>query len=538
MSTGAPVPAMARRTPRHAPRSRTVASLGLILAVALLARLPALMASTERTIDPDAAHLLNVARCFERGQGFSNPGAWPAWMKPARLPMPETFKEPGYPFAIAALAPLAGGEFRAGLLLSMIAGLLLPLGTFALARNLGTDRTEATLAGLFVAANPLMIVMSAMVSVDSPFPALLTLAFALAAWMPGGRPGSRPFAVDVLMGVVTGLAFLVRGQALFAIPALALLLLLRMRPLRALGGIALAAGAASLTALPFLLRNMRLFGVPFYSDVGSFGIWPYVDHLTFSHGLERPPAPVWFAFHHLPQVLHHMAESAVKFLSSDLPRDIVGNPLWVLPLVIGLLLSLRDWRRFLPGWLFVGSTMAFIFALHWYSRYFVGTIPFWALFTALGAGWIARRLEHARVLGPIRAIHLLIATLIVSLAAQTAAARRELVQLVPLENEAARAMAPFLRARLAPDQAAMVLTTSSYAWFADRPTVHLVIADQARFEETLRRLKVRLAVLPTSQLDTFAARFPEHRLPRALVLHHRDPARNLTVFIVRDSTAR
>ena len=78
-----------------------------------MTRLVVLPHSTELNMDADAPHFMNVARCFERGQGFSNPSAWPAWMKPERLPMPETFKEPAYPWAIAKLTPLTKSPFRA-----------------------------------------------------------------------------------------------------------------------------------------------------------------------------------------------------------------------------------------------------------------------------------------------------------------------------------------------------------------------------------------------------------------------------------------
>src|SRR5689334_74436 len=93
-------------------------ALALILAVAIAVRLYALPGSTIATMDPDGAHFLNIARCFVRGQGFSNPAAWPAWMQPASLPMPETIKEPGYPWLMAKLAAWTGGDlFRAGVLL-------------------------------------------------------------------------------------------------------------------------------------------------------------------------------------------------------------------------------------------------------------------------------------------------------------------------------------------------------------------------------------------------------------------------------------
>jgi hypothetical protein len=508
--------------------------LALVLAVALATRLLALPGSTEGNMDPDSAHLLNVARCFERGQGFSNPGGWPAWMKPAKLPMPETFKEPGYPFAIARLTRLAGGAFRAGVLISLLAGLTLPFSLYWLARNLRLERGVAALAALSVAANPLSIAMSVRVMVDALFPALLTLAFALAAWRARAGGERLTLLVDAAAGVALGLAFMVRAQTLMALPAFALLMLPGRSRARSLGGLALALGAAVLTASPFLLRNLRLFGVPFYSDVSAYGIWPYVDHLTFSHGLDRPPAPIGFALHHVPQVLRHMAESAVRFAIREVPDSLTGNPVWVLPLVAGLALSIPRWRTFAFAWVYLVATAIFVFALHWDSRYFTSTVPLWSLFTALGGVWVARALGPLPLAGRLSGRHLLAGALVVLVGVQAEAARRQVVRVTQAELDAARSEAPMLRARLAPDEAVMVVSTSYYSWFTDRPTVHFVIADEARFMETVRRLRVRMAALPTSRLAEFAERYPDHRLPRALVFDHADPARDVTVFTVRE----
>src|SRR5262249_39704671 len=101
-----------------------------ITAVAIVTRLAVLPRATEGTMDPDAAHVMNVARCFARGQGFSNPAAWPAWMQPAQLPMPETFKEPGYAFLIFLLGRTGLPMFQAGQLISLLAGVLAPGLTF------------------------------------------------------------------------------------------------------------------------------------------------------------------------------------------------------------------------------------------------------------------------------------------------------------------------------------------------------------------------------------------------------------------------
>jgi len=515
-------------------QSRTGRDLLLVLAVALVARLFVLPASTESTMDPDSAHLMNVARCFERGQGFSNPAAWPAWVKPERLPMPETFKEPAYPYVVAKLAPLAGGEFRAGLLVALLSGLLLTVATFALARNLGLERRVALLAGLLVAVNPLSVFMSARVMVDAMFPALLTTAFALAAWRPRGEP-VRPPWLDVVTGVATGLAFMTRAQALVALPALILLVVRPFHP-RAMRSVSFMLLPAIVTALPFILRNLKLFGTPFYSDVGAYGLWPYVDHLTFSHGLDRPPAPIAFALTHLPEVLRHWAQSAVRFAISYLPQEVGGHPVWMVPLAIGIVLVARAWRTFLAPALYLVVTVAFIFAVNWDGRYFSSTVPLLSIATALGAMWVAERIGPVALWGRLKGSHVLIATLVVTGALQVAVARRNLQQRSP-EIDAARSEAPFLREQLGPDESVMVVTTSFWSWFTDRPSVHLVIADDARFAEVVRRLKVRWAALPTSRIPQFAARYPGGHLPAALVVHHVDPQRDITVFQVRDAAA-
>ena len=101
-----------------------------MLLAAIIVRVVALWGASEANVTPDGARFMNIARSIERGQGFSTPEAWPAWMNPERLPMAETFKEPGYPYAIAALRPLAGTQFRAGQLLSLLAGVAIPMLLF------------------------------------------------------------------------------------------------------------------------------------------------------------------------------------------------------------------------------------------------------------------------------------------------------------------------------------------------------------------------------------------------------------------------
>src|SRR5437867_7088330 len=302
--------------------------------------------------------------------------------------------------------------------------------------------------------------MSVRVMVDSIFPALLTSAFAAAAWRPRDPKLQRSPLWDAAAGLLAGLAFLVRAQTLVALPALAILLLARRPLARGLASLSVTLGAAILTASPLLLRNLRAFGTPIYSDVAAYGIWPYVDTVAFSHGLARPPAPLAFAFHHVPQVLHHMAESAVRFAAYALPNDVAGNPAWVVPLFAGLLLAAARWRDFAFAWVYLAFTLTLVFAVLWDSRYFASTVPLWALFTALGATWLLRALGPLPLVGRVRGIHLLAGALLILLGVQTVGVRRALSGLRQPEIEAARALAPELRELLKPDESAMVVTTS------------------------------------------------------------------------------
>ena len=160
---------------------------------------------TESRMPPDAAHFLNIARCFERGQGFSNPAAWPAWMQPHRLPMPETFKEPGYPYLISRLTLAGADPFRAGQDLSLLAGLMLPLVIWLLGRQLTADPLVPPLAALIAAGSPLLVDKSVSTLVESLFALAIALAFLAAAWrMRTAERARRPLVLDLLTGVLFG----------------------------------------------------------------------------------------------------------------------------------------------------------------------------------------------------------------------------------------------------------------------------------------------------------------------------------------------
>ena len=242
---------------------------------------------------PDGARLLNLARSIERGEGYVTPEAWPAWLNPASLPTPETFKEPGYPYTIAAFKSFVGDSFRAGQIISLLAGILLPLLTYAVMRAMEIDRKTAMGAGVFAAASPLLIQQSVYLMSDSLFAAALMPAFWMALLTPGRGRNVRGHLTAFLSGTVLGLAFLVRAQAIFALPSIVWALIARRQRREAITGVALAALAAVLVCSPYLIRNLRSFGTPFHSDVSAVVL--YADDAPFRHSLERPPSSLAWA---------------------------------------------------------------------------------------------------------------------------------------------------------------------------------------------------------------------------------------------------
>jgi hypothetical protein len=115
---------------------RPAVAIALLAIAALGPRLVALRMAGWDTLTPDGARFLNLARSVDRGLGYVTPEAWPAWLDPPRLPMPERSKEPGYPYALAAVGKLNHDPFRAGQWISLVAGLLLPFATWWLVRTL------------------------------------------------------------------------------------------------------------------------------------------------------------------------------------------------------------------------------------------------------------------------------------------------------------------------------------------------------------------------------------------------------------------
>jgi hypothetical protein len=295
-------------------------------------------------------------------------------------------------------------------------------------------------------------------------------------------------------------------------------------------GIALL--AAILVCVPYFLHNLRVFGSPFHSDVSVIGLLPYVDTISFTHSLERPPSTLVWALGHPREILTHSLGGLRTLVVHILPGYLLGQRIWLLPFAVGMVYAIRGYRRWGFVMLLGVFTLAVVLPLDWLPRYFIMLVPFTAGLTALGLFVLLKPLEGVRPLvrrGVLCLLALLCAGL---LAHQIDRTRRGASHSFTSELEAARAYGPWLSARLAPGEAVMVETTSYWAWYSDRPAVYLVIADEARFNKVARQYRVRWAALPTSRLEDFSERFPEGRLPHLLEPVLEDTELDVTIFRV------
>lgn len=150
----------------------------------------------------DSFHFLRIADV-----GYLPPG----------LPCCDQAFLPGYPGAIAAVAPLLGGDLAlAGLLVSLVAGAVAAAALWHLAERLAGPGTGRT-AVLLLAVAPYGFFLSAVYS------EALFLALAVTAWLAGLR------GRWLLAGVLAAAATAVRINGLFLTLGLAVMLLVRLR---------------------------------------------------------------------------------------------------------------------------------------------------------------------------------------------------------------------------------------------------------------------------------------------------------------------
>ena len=267
-----------------------------LLAAGLLLRL-ALLALVHNPGLPDAVHYYNLGRRLAQGQGLTIDYIWHYSRLPDAVEHPIDHWMPLAGAAAGLGISIAGDDARAALSVFLLAGMLLPLLTFASSKQLGLRDSAALTAAAFAAFLPDLVWNS--LRTDTT---VLSAIFAGAALLLLNQAlRSRRRALLLICGLCCGLAYLTRNDALLLLPVIALTLLLhtRLRPegwsMRGgVGAMLLVVAGFALLATPWLMRNQselgmlgtaetsRMFFMAAHSDHYAYG-----EPITWGSLLER-----------------------------------------------------------------------------------------------------------------------------------------------------------------------------------------------------------------------------------------------------------
>jgi hypothetical protein len=486
-----------------APRLSRVGTATALVAVTALGLVPRLawfgryrLAGT----DCDGAGYMDVARHLAAGAGFTTGIFKYLYLPPAALPQPDAHWSPLYPLLTAGSFALFGESIAAAKLVPLLLGAAVPALAWLLALSLTGDRRTALLAGLLAALHPTLVTWSLRIETEIGTVALATAALAL-------LPRSGPRA-NAALGVVTGLAWLMKYQSALLWGAILARRLLLDPPGRRGRDLAAAAAAFALVAAPWALRNQLVFGAPCYTDLCTDIVSAHpglggVDRVWASTTM--PPAPLGYMLAHAGETLGHVYGN-LRGYALRLPPQALGSLLFAPLAVAGIWSQLRRLRAWAPV-LVYGALLLGMFSLSTaFDRYQFSLFPPVVVLAAAGAVWA---LDRAAALGRgAVAARALVGLLL--LAALTDQARLGAAKATdrdapwnPHANFCAAeylAAAPFIRDHAGPREAVMAAEAYHAGYLFGRPVVNLPF-DEPSLRHLCARYGVRYLVVSDRQRD-------------------------------------
>ncbi len=354
------------------------------------------------------------------------------------------YQSPLYPYFLGMVYSIFGRDLLAARLVQAVVGSTTCVFLFLLTSRLFSRKT-GIVAGVLAALYTTFIFQDSMLLKSVIVFFFLSLSL-LALSRETGRAGGRAIAIA---GLLFGVAICGRGNLLFAAPLIALWLLLREKPLgrRAAWKGALFLLAAAVAVAPVTLRN-RIVGGDWVMTESDAGINVYVGNNPKATGIHTPPFNIRTVPEHEEidaarlaeresgrslkpsEVSRYWIDRAGRFVLSEpgswlrlvgrkfrlawngyeIPdnydqayfgkiswifRGFLPSFLWVSPFaLLGMAVSLRNWRRVGFLHLYVVAYLVSLLALYVTSRYrlpmAIGLIPF----AAHGAVWFAGRLRE------------------------------------------------------------------------------------------------------------------------------------------------
>ena len=224
--------------------------LGLILAIALVARVAVVLLSPDYRPLFDAADYVRHAVSIGNGDGFPDSVLTP-------VESPSAFRPPFYPYLLGGIYAVFGEVETAGRLAGALLGVLAVWLVYLIARHVWGERTALVAAGVAAVFPGLFLLNQALIS--EPLFVVAELAAVLFALRSRSAGGDLRWAAAA--GLCCGLAALTRSNGILLVLPIAIgvwVLRPRFTP-RALAAPALAVAVAVLTVVPWAVRNTIVF---------------------------------------------------------------------------------------------------------------------------------------------------------------------------------------------------------------------------------------------------------------------------------------
>lgn len=323
--------------PDECPKARgmkTWHKLALICLAALVLR-AGLAAFVEHPGIADPNHYYNLGRELVAGHGFRIDYIWQYFGQPEAVVHPIDWWMPLTGVIAAGGMAVFGVSVHAALVPFVLLGALLPLLAYAGTRQLGGSELAGLFAAAAVAVLPELVLNS--VRTNTLIPNALFVCGAILLLVRGLR--GNDWRALVGSGLLAGLAYLTRSEALLLLPMLivtaALYAVVRPSALRARpAALLLPILAAGIVIAPWLARNLHEFGwltpptqgqVVFWDDIRD--LYAYDPHFSWNTLREAQSLSTMVS-----KRLFEMAASAKLLytgLDVFLPVPVIGGLLWL-----------------------------------------------------------------------------------------------------------------------------------------------------------------------------------------------------------------
>lgn len=330
--------------------------------------------STIYGLSRDGGYLLQIARSIFKGEGFVSYSA-PLFHLPESFPCPYcNTNGPLTSLMIAGAYLVFGQNWFASNSISLIAGSLIPAITFYLAFELTKNIKISLLVACFCIIHPQLFLSSFTIGT-----VILFICFCLACFYFLIRGDSLINAG--LAGLFLGLSYLTRYQAVLMIPVVLLHLLVNDYKRKWRYSVVLF-GISLIVIAPWLIRNYVIFGDPTYVFTKKSFLLLGIDSLN-TWQMETLPDQYEFILNNKSIYLNKMLRTLQAILFSG-PVKIGGGYILSLFSVIGLIFTIKAWRKYIFAYAYILISLLFVIVTYFEWRYLYSLIPLTLIFSMVG----------------------------------------------------------------------------------------------------------------------------------------------------------